>query len=281
MPLASCLLPLASCLFPIPDSLLPIPDSRFPKTQEFIPHPNNHYMLKNPFKLEKLKIRVYKDEDRTQKDGTFEVMFNPESYSLQYGNVYQKKQGINTSSRSAKYTLTKPEELSLKLILDDTGVADDGGFGFAGASLVANLLGTRDVDKQVKKFLKLTFEMDGSIHEPKYLKIEWGDLIFDCRLQSVNVKYTLFNRSGKPIRAELDTVFIEDIKDSKRIKLVNKRSPDLTHTRTIKAGDKLPVMAQEIYGESAYYIQLARANNLNNFRKLKTGTTIKLPPIEK
>ncbi|NES40235.1 hypothetical protein [Moorena sp. SIO2C4] len=76
-------------------------------------------------------------------------------------------------------------------------------------------------------------------------------------------------------------VVIEDIKDSKRIKLEKKSSPDLTHTRTIKAGDKLPVMAQEVYGDSAYYIQLARANNVNNFRKLKTGTTIKLPPIEK
>ncbi|NEO00305.1 MAG: hypothetical protein F6K50_34060 [Moorea sp. SIO3I7] len=239
-------------------------------------------MLKNPFKLEKLKIRVYKDGKRTGKgEDTLEVMFNPESYSLQYGNVYQKKQGLNTSGREAKYTLSKPEELSLKLILDDTGVADDGGFGFAGASLVGNLLGTRDVDKQVDRFLKLTTFMDGKIHEPKYLRIEWGNLTFDCRLQSVNVKYTLFNRSGKPIRAELDTVFIEDIKDSKRIAQEKKSSPDLTHTRTIKAGDKLPVMAQEIYGESAYYIQLARANNLNNFRKLKTGTTINLPPIEK
>ncbi|NEP49778.1 MAG: hypothetical protein F6K65_13565 [Moorea sp. SIO3C2] len=239
-------------------------------------------MLKNPFKLEKLKIRVYKDGKRTGKgEDTFEVMFNPESYSLKYENVYQNKQGINTRGREAKYTLSKPRNLSLKLILDDTGVADYGGLGFAGASLLGNLLGTRDVYKQVDRFLKLTTFMDGKIHEPKYLKIEWGDLIFDCRLVSVNVKYTLFNRSGQPIRAELDTVFKGDLEDSKRIKLENKSSPDLTHTKTVKAGDKLPVMAQEVYGDSAYYIQLARANNVNNFRKLKTGTTIKLPPIEK
>lgn len=239
-------------------------------------------MGKNPFKLEKLKIFVYQDENRTGRpEDTFKVMFNPESYSLKYENVYQKYQGNNTSGRTARYSLSKPNKLSLKLILDDTGVADYGLYGFAGASSIGHLSGTKDVYKQVNRFLKLTTYMDGKIHEPKFLKIEWGDLIFDCRLQSVDVNYTLFNRNGQPIRAELDTVFIGDIQDSKRIKQENKNSPDLSHSRNVKSGDKLPLMAQEIYGDSAYYIQLARANNLNNFRNLKTGTTIKLPPINK
>ncbi|NEQ10443.1 MAG: LysM peptidoglycan-binding domain-containing protein [Moorea sp. SIO4E2] len=244
-------------------------------------------MLKNPFKLEKLKILAYKvtkHEDKVIKGeffGTFEAMFNPESYSLKYENVYQKYQGINTTGRTARYSLSKPQNLSLKLILDDTGVADYGALGFATASLVGNVLGTKDIYQQVNHFLELTTYMNGDIHQPNFLEIRWGDLIFDCRLQSVNVNYTLFNRRGQPIRAELDTVFKGDLEDSKRILLENKSSPDLTHTRTIKAGDKLPLMAQEVYGDSAYYIQLARANNVNNFRKLKTGTTIKLPPIEK
>ncbi len=239
-------------------------------------------MLKNPFKLEKLKILVYGNRLRIGRpQDTFEVMFNPESYSLKYENVYQSDQGNNTSGRTAKYSLSKPQTLSLKLILDDTGVADYGLSGLATAAFVSQIQGKKDVYKQVHKFLQLTTYMDGDIHEPKFLKIEWGDLIFDCRLESVQVNYTLFNRSGQPIRAELDTVFIGDIKDSKRIKKENKSSPDLSHSRTVKSGDKLPIMAQEIYGDSAYYIQLARTNNLNNFRKLKTGTDIQLPPINK
>ncbi|MDJ0676395.1 MAG: hypothetical protein QNJ36_13590 [Calothrix sp. MO_167.B42] len=238
-------------------------------------------MLKNPFKLEKLKIYVYGNRLRIGlPQDTFEAMFNPESYSLKYENAYQTYQGINTSGCEAQYSLSKPQNLSLKLILDDTGVADYGLYGFAGASLVSKLVGTQDVYKQVQKFLQLTCYMDGEIHEPKFLKIEWGDLIFDCRLKSVNVEYTLFNRSGQPIRAELNTVFIGDIQDSKRIKEENKNSPDLSHLKTIKSGDKLPIMAQEVYGNSAYYLQIARANNLNNFRKLKTGINIKLPPIK-
>ncbi len=241
-------------------------------------------MLKNSFKLEKLNILAYKEiihENKVIKGesiGTFEAMFNPESYSLKYENVYQKYQGINTTGRRARYSLSKPQNLSLKLILDDTGVADYGDLGLATASLVGS---TKDIYQQVNHFLKLTTEMNGDIHQPNFLEIRWGNLTFDCRLQSVEVNYTLFNRSGKPIRAELNTVFIEDIPDEKRIKQEKKTSPDLSHSRTIKSGNKLPLMAQEIYGDSAYYIQLARANNLNNFRKLKTGKTIKFPPIKK
>lgn len=255
-------------------------------------------MVKNPFKLEKLKIQVYGNRLRVGlPQGTFEVMFNPESYSLKYENVYQTYQGINTSGRNAKYSFSKPKNLSLKLILDDTGVADYGMFGLEAAPFVVKaaafvgkltgekdvdkLIGQKDVYKQVQKFLQLTTYMDGELHQPKFLKIQWGDLIFDCRLASVDVNYTLFNPSGHPIRAELNTVFIEDIPDSKRVKQEGKSSPDLSHSRTVKSGDKLPLMAQEIYGDSAYYIQLARANNLNNLRKLKVGTNIKLPPINK
>lgn len=236
----------------------------------------------NPF-LEKLKIKAYrhKNRDSINELGTFKAMFNPESYSLTYENYHSIYQGINTSGREAKFSNSKNEKLSLKLILDNTGVADYDALGFGTFALAQKFSGTTDVYHQITRFLKLTKYINGEIHQPNFLKVEWGDLIFDCKLESVEINYTLFNRSGQPLRAELNTVFIGDIEDSKRIKKENKRSPDLTHLKTVKAGDKLPLMAQEVYNNPAYYIQLAQANNLNNFRKLKTGTTINLPPIKK
>lgn len=252
-------------------------------------------MVKNYFKLEKLKIQVYNDKARSGKpEDSFQVMFNPESYSLKYKNVYQAYQGINTSGREARYSLSKPQELSLKLIFDNSGVYETLPVGIIGAASSAvdgiknkNRLSQAFIDakdrnsvyKKVNKFLELTNYMDGSIHQPKFLKVEWGDLIFDCRLESVDIKYTLFNRSGQPIRAELDTKFVGDIQDSKRIRKEKKSSPDLTHQRTIHAQDKLPLMAHKIYNTPDYYIELARANKLNNFRKLRVGEIINFPPV--
>lgn len=223
-------------------------------------------MLKNLFKLEKLKIHIYDDRKRIgMPQATFEAMFNPEFYSLKCANQYQDSQGINSSGASLKYSLSRPSEMSLKLILDGTGVA---------------VVGSKNVYKEVEYFLKLTTKMNGNIHEPNFLKVEWGDLIFNCRLTSVDIKYTLFNRSGQPLRAELNTQFSGDIEDSKRVKQENKNSPDLTHTKTVKTGDNLPLMSHKVYNDPTYYIQLARVNNLTNFRKLKVGTSINLPPTQ-
>lgn len=226
--------------------------------------------------LEKLKIVAYLNPERQGLfPDTHEVMFNPESYSFSYTNEYQKYQGINTSGRTARYSLTRSRQLSLKLIIDDSSAT--AGL-FAGLSSVGPFPRTT-VHDRVEEFLNFTTRMDGDLHAPRYLRIEWGDLIFDCRLASVNVNYTLFSRSGIAIRAELDTVFIEDLEESKRLKEEGKNSPDLTHTRTITSGDTLPLMSDRIYHDPNYYIQIAQANRLNNFRKLKAGTVINFPPI--
>lgn len=231
--------------------------------------------------LEKLKIKSFPTAKR--QTGvfdflvkTYEVMFNPESYSFRYENEYQTYQGINTSGRTARYSLTRSRTLSLKFVIDDSSAT--AGL-FSGVSAIGPF-SRATVYKQVEEFMDFTARMDGDLHAPKYLRLEWGDLIFDCRLQSVDVNYTLFNRSGIAIRAELDTVFVEDIEESKRLQQENKSSPDLTHTRVITAGDALPLMAHRIYRDPIYYIQVAKANKLNNFRKLKVGAALNFPPIQ-
>ncbi len=203
----------------------------------------------------------------------FEVMFNPESYRLSYKNVYTKYQGINTSGREQNYTRSDPEELSLTLVLDNTGTT---GLG------ITNLITKgKDVYKKVQGFLEFTHQMVGDKHKPNDLVVEWGDLVFECVLISLDIKYTVFNRSGQPLRAELDATFKGSIQDSKRVRKEDKSSPDLTHERDVKSEDTLPLLANEIYNDASYYIQVARANRLNNLRKLKTGSRIVFPPVKK
>lgn len=230
-------------------------------------------MLKNFSRLEKLSILVYSSSSRRGRPkNKFEAMFNPESYSLAYENVYQEEQGLNTSGCPARYSVSKPENLSITLILDDTGVTNT--YAKADGKQIKNL------DRAVETFLELTTEMDGEIHRPYYLTLQWGTLNFNCCLKSLDINYTLFHPSGRPLRAELETLFIEDKEDEGRVREENKSSPDLTHSRTVMGGDKLPLMAKEIYQDTAYYIELARANKLNNFRKLRTGNAINFPPVK-
>jgi LysM repeat protein len=234
--------------------------------------------LTNLFKLEKLKIHVYGDRPRTGWPAdTFEVMFNPTSFSMRHENVFYKYQGLNTSGKRAMYAHSHSDRLSLSLVFDGTGVTDYG---------LTTLLGldSKTVSEQVEAFLTACFHMDGELHEPKFLKIQWGDGAlrdFDCRLQSVEITYTSFDQRGAPLRAELRTVFVEDLDAAKRVRKENKSSPDLPHTRTVKHGDTLPLLTQSIYGSSAYYLRVAQVNGLDDFRNLTPGQELLFPPLEK
>ena len=223
-------------------------------------------------KLEKLKIKVYTDCKREGKPlDTFEVMFNPESFNQRYEIQYSRKEGIGISGHKVIYSRSKPSSLKLKLVLDGTDVNEMGIF---------QLGPQKTVSERIKKFLKQAYQMDGEIHEPHYLVVEWGDLRFLGRLGSVDITYTSFDRAGKPLRAELDVTLVSDVPPEKRLAQDDLRSADLTHSRTVRNGDTLPLLTKEVYGSSTHYLRVAQVNNLDNFRNLIPGQKIVFPPIE-
>ncbi len=234
--------------------------------------------LLDSMKLQKLTIKAYKKRTRSATDliGSFEAMFNPASFSQKYEIEYGKNQGYNSTNKEVNYARSKPRDLNLKLILDGTGVTEMG---------VAKIGGVKTVSERVKAFIDLTFRMNGDIHEPNFLVVEWGGkedggLIFSCRLARVNVTYTSFNRDGSPLRAELDVNLISDKDAKKRMAEDGKNSPDLTHHRLVKSGDTLPLLTKEVYGTSQYYLRVAQFNKLDNFRNLTPGQELYFPPLE-
>jgi len=234
-------------------------------------------MALNPFKLQKLRITSYAKQERQIGGTSFEVMFNPAAISERHQNKFSERQGINTKSRTAQYAYSHSKEIELELVLDGTGVTD-----FGATTLLGK--GTKSVPVQIKTFQELCFHMDGRTHEPKFLKIQWGEGVlkdFDCRLKSVDIKYSLFDKSGAPLHAVLTAVFFEDVTPAKRVRQEGKSSPDLSHTRVVKSGDTLPLLVKEIYGSSQYYLRVAQVNHLDDFRNLTPGQEIIFPPLVK
>ncbi|MCB0375007.1 MAG: hypothetical protein KDD04_03715 [Sinomicrobium sp.] len=219
------------------------------------------------FKLEKLKIALHKTKERNDKNPEiFRATFNPDSFTHSFSNNFAKQQVIE-GNNEINYTGTAHSNLRFKLIVDDTDIT--------GASSPQSLT------NHIENFIKKVIYVDGQIHEPRYIKVSWGDYFLDCRVERLDVKYTLFDRGGNALRAELDIAFIEDTDDRKRQYELKLSSPDLTHVKVVKKGDTLSMMSREVYGSSDYYIQVARHNKLNNFRKLEPGTELYFPPIAK
>lgn len=235
-------------------------------------------------KLQKLTIEAYTKRARGTFEhvGSFPAMFNPDSLSQKYEIQYGRNQGLNSSGKTVHYAYSEPRTLNFKLILDGTGVHQ---MGVHQMSILPFVKPQKSVSEQVQTFMDLTFNMNGTIHEPNFLEVEWGNLgddgfIFSGRLLSVDVTYTSFRRDGSPLRAELDIVLISDEEVEKRMARENKSSPDLTHYRMVKEGDTLPMLTKEIYGSAKHYLQVAQVNNLDNFRQLTPGQELFFPPLE-
>lgn len=223
--------------------------------------------------LEKMLILAFEDSkkaetgDRSNAKETFEVLINPESYTLEYKVQTSDGQGHGTSGTQIKFEYILPEELTFEFLFDNTGIID----GQA----------KPDVSDDVKRFREMLTGYHGDSHEPYHLKLLWGDLVFKGRAVELSLTHKLFNPDGKPIRTVAKVKFKNSIEDQKRAQKQKDKSADLTHVRKVKQGDTLPLMCFRIYGDPKHYLAVARANGLQNFRSLKPGENLLFPPFEK
>jgi Contractile injection system tube protein len=228
-------------------------------------------------KAEKMKIYVYEKPSRGFLDASqeFEFMFNPETYSLDFATTFSCKQSLGSPGRPARFVHTPPSKLNVTILIDGTGVLKTGA-----EQLLSEIFSPVSVHDKVAEFVNLTINPISDTHEPSFLRLVWGKLNFHCRLVSCSVKYTLFDKSGKPLRAEIPCTFISDMDVERMKKKANFLSPDLTHQRTVQAGDDLLIMTHRIYGSPDWYIKVAKVNGLNSFRDIQPGQTLIFPPIK-
>jgi len=233
--------------------------------------------------LIKLQIKAYSDEQFSEEvaEGEFKTMLNPEKYSFKYKIEQNEEQASGTSSSSPRFNKIPPEDLELEFVFDRTGVITDyGSPDKESDNKVYKDEGSGIID-DVETFKRVVYNYNGDEHRPNYLIISWGTLLFKGTLSEMDLTFKLFKSNGMPLRATAKAKFKGFIEDNLRVAMENNSSPDLTHIRIVKDGDTLPLMAYRIYGDSRYYLEVARANNITNFRKLKVGQKIYFPPIEK
>ncbi len=214
---------------------------------------------------------LFKLEKLIHPGSPFEAMFNPQSLSQTYRTRFKLGNGLGGATQRATFVSTEPSSLSLNLLLDGTGVEEMG---------LVNLFSSPEtVQDRVDNFLAIAHQPQSDSHEPSFLRVEWGKFVFPCRLTSVTVNYTSFDRDGSALRAELDITLTSDDDVAKQQALFSLTSPDVSHARLVRGGDTLPLMTREVYGSTAPVLRVARANGLDHIRGLAPGKTLIFPPL--
>lgn len=239
-------------------------------------------MAGNEGELKKLRIEAYSSirYDAGDKVDEFFVMFNPPTLSQIYEIEYNEDQAQGTSGSSQSFGKMKPQEYTFEFLIDGTGTSPPP-VGAGSDSTDQSAVGEAvDVSAKVTAFLDLTYQFNGDMHRPYYLKIHWGQFVLYCIMKKATVSYTLFKPNGFPLRAKINAVFSQISDDQLRIAREGRNSPDMTHRRRVHDGDQLPLMCFRIYGDMAHYLDVARYNNIIDFRNLQTGTWIAFPPLK-
>ena len=211
-------------------------------------------------------VEVTESGSFTLKDAAaFKVLLNPSEFNHRRSISYNTEETPGQPGADTRFAAVNPDTVGFSLMLDGTGVVPNER--------------PLTVEEQVKKLSKVVCNYDGKKHEPNHVRLLWGTLILYGRLTEMNLTYTLFKPSGDPLRAKADLKFVGFMSNKQTEAAARRSSPDLSHVVEVRAGDTLPLLCSQIYGDPAYYAEVARFNRLQDVHRLTPGDRLRFPPL--
>ena len=226
--------------------------------------------------LVKMTITPFKDEKYKKSAGEpMELMYNPTTYSRDYESIFEEVE-VEGSQKTLKYKLAASPTMTFEFLFDALGTSVSGS-----SNMADQILQDKRTDKVIEDFLEVAFGVQSDSHEPRYMQLQWGDFIFEGRAEKATVNHKLFDTSGYPIRSTVNCTFKSHKALEQQAKETKRQSPDLTKQRLVKEEDTLTLLSYDEYDTPGYYLELARVNRINNFRRLRTASKLVLPPVNK
>jgi len=247
--------------------------------------------------VDKMRIEVYPNDSFKESEAisTIFVQVNPETYTIKNEVQFSEDQAMGASSQNLSFNRIDSEEVSFDFIFDSSGVIprakiesgkvekiplEDSLVDVLKPAVNNPFEKANTVEEELKQFKDLLMGYNGDTHETRYLQLLWGGFEMKCRLISMQIAYSVFRRDGRPIRAKATCNFKGTQSYNEMQAEQNQQSPDVSHKKTVKQQDQLTLLSEQVYNDNKYYIDVAQANNLLSFRRLKTGQTLLFPPLK-
>lgn len=195
-----------------------------------------------------------------------EILYFPPEYSYEKSNVFSEISVPGLESPFLQFTKGNSASISLEVFYDtyESGV---------------------DVRKYTDQLTDL-MNIDPGLHAPRPLQFIWGtaEKPFDCVLESVTKKFTMFRSDSGPdkaipVRARL-TIKLKEFKTGLNERERSLSSPDKTKKYIIKQGDSLWGIANKEYGTPVLWRPIAEKNKIDNPRILESGKELNIPPVD-
>ena len=191
----------------------------------------------------------------------FDVLFNPEEYTLNKDNNFASQSVPGLSSPLLQFVNGNLRTLEMELFFDTFEPKPP-----------------RDVRDETQKIVNL-LKIDRDLHAPPILQVSWASLQFTCVLARVSQKFIMFLEDGRPVRARLSVTFNEMIDEEREAKEVNRQTADFSKAYVVLQGERLSDIAARLYGDPQLWRPIALSNKLDDPRALQTGQTLRIPSL--
>lgn len=208
------------------------------------------------------------------------VQFNPAELSIDKTVQFAEINIPGFDSPLLQFVRGQNEKITLELFFDTT----ENGMG----NTVTSVTTLTDRFYELLKIIPET-------HAPPVCYFIWNDRFpgsdvsanignqkrndFQCIVESVNQKFTLFNPRGIPLRATL-TVTLREYKTlEEQLNQLGLNSPDRTHSHVVERGDTLALISHRYYGRTGEWRRIAEENKIEDPRRLTVGTLLHIPPV--
>ncbi len=229
--------------------------------------------------LEKATLSVYW-RDGAEKE-YISVQFNPTEISMDKSAQIAEIAIPGLDSPIQQFVRGQSEKLTLDLFFDTT----EEGMGTGATSV------TTKTDR-VYELVKIEPER----HAPPICSFIWNNKFpgsdvsshvgnqkrndFQCIVESVNQKITLFSPEGVPLRATLSVTLREYKTLDEQLDQLGLSSPDRTHSHVTQHGDTISSISARYYKRPGEWRRITDENNIEDPRRVNSGIFLEIPPIE-
>lgn len=196
--------------------------------------------------------------------------FNPKELAFKKSYIWEAKPTEKKDTPKATFGGGQPSNISLSLLFDTYERSD--------SDPPIDVRTYTGIIFKMAQVNEVTSDASAAAH-PHPVKFVWGPLSFQGRITDVGVTYTLFHSSGVPLRATV-TVTIQE-EGEQNLTSQNPTSRGLSNMRLhrIVAGETLPHIAQQHYGDCNRWREIASANHLTRVRRLTPGLELRIPNV--
>lgn len=209
-----------------------------------------------------------------------EVQFNPTEFTLNKNNQIAEIAIPGLDTPLLQFVRGQSETLTVDLFFDTT----EDGMG-TGAKSVTTLT------DQVYQLMKI----EPHTHAPPVCAFLWNEKFpgsdvssavgnqrrtdFQCVVEGIKQRFTMFSSEGVPLRAILTVTFREYKPLEEQLQQLNLNSPDKTQGYVVRRGDTLSSIAGRQYLRTSEWRAIADANDIADPRRLEPGMFLRIPPI--